>query len=82
MFKFFKSKNGTPSLPAIADLDDNPLQEGDLVDCLRYEMGESKLVLEEGIWYYESLESGNRVSYLKMIDAITSKQKVRKITSH
>ena len=82
MFNLFKRKNGTPALPSIADLDDNPLQEGDLVDCLRYEMGESKLLLEEGVWYYESLKSGNRVSYLKMIDAITSKQKVRKITSH
>jgi len=82
MFNLFKRKNGTPSIPSIADLDDNPLQEGDLVECLRYEMGESKILLEEGIWYYESLNSGNRVSYLKMIDAITSKQKVRKITSH
>jgi hypothetical protein len=82
MFGIFRSKNGKPSLPAIADLDDNQLHEGDRVDCLRYDMGESELVLEEGVWYYKSLESGNKVSYLKMIDAITSKQKVRKITSH
>ena len=55
--------------------------EGDLVDCLRYDMGKCKLILEGTEWFYESVETGERVSYVKMIDAITTKQKVRKITS-
>ena len=81
MFNLFKRKNGQPKLPQIADLDDNPLTEGDVVECLRYDLGKSRLLLEGTEWIYESLDSGERVSYTKMIDAITTKQKVRKITS-
>ena len=81
MFNLFNRRNGQNKLPQISDLDDNPLTEGDLVDCLRYDMGKCKLILEGTEWFYESVETGERVSYVKMIDAITTKQKVRKITS-
>jgi hypothetical protein len=80
MFNLFKRRNGQPKLTQISDLDNNPLAEGDIVDCLRYDMGKSKLILEGTEWIYESIDTGQRVSYVKMIDAITSNQKVRKIT--
>ena len=79
MFQLFRRKTGQKKIQQLSDLENNLLDEGDLVECLRYELGESKLILVENEWYYESLRSGKRVSYVKMIDAITSNQKVRKI---
>ncbi|HAS42388.1 MAG TPA: hypothetical protein DCS93_18060 [Microscillaceae bacterium] len=87
--KFFKKKDssngqkkGKPkALPPLVDLDQNPLQEGDLVQALRYDLGKSKIVMEDDMIYYESLESGERVSWVKMIDAATEFQKVKKLSS-
>lgn len=80
--KFFK-KNGQKdkkkALPPLVDLDQNPLQEGDVVEALRYDLGKSKIVVEGEMIYYESLESGERVSWVKMIDAATEFQKVKKV---
>ena len=74
MFGIFKKKKKEQVL---LDLDGNQLSEGDIVDNLRYEMGESKVVkTEEGI-EYESIADGRRVSWLRMIDAATERQKVR-----
>ncbi len=82
MFQLFKKnskrKKGQPKL---ADLDGNPLKEGDVVESLRYEMGKSRIILSEEGYIYESLETGKRVSWAKMIDATTENQKVRKIES-
>ncbi|MCB2196548.1 MAG: hypothetical protein KQH79_11860 [Bacteroidetes bacterium] len=63
----------------LQDIDGNPLQVGDKVDCMRYEMGESMLLEGENGYEYESIKTKQKVSYAKMIDAATSFQKVRKI---
>ena len=75
MFGLFKKKKKELIL---FDLEGNPLAEGDLVLSLRYEMGECKLVKTEQGFEYQSLESDTRMSWVKMIDAATERQKVRK----
>jgi len=72
----FKKKKKKKQLQ---DLNGAPLFPGDKVDCLRYEMGESILVEGENGFEYESLKTGQKVSYAKMIDAATSFQKVIKL---
>lgn len=84
MFKFFR-KNGngksqpTSSALQLIDIDGQPLTIGDLVLSLRYELGTCRLVEGEKGYVYESLQSGEKVSYLRMVDAATTFQKVRKI---
>lgn len=78
MFGLFK-KNKKDKLPHLTDIDDNPLVVGDLVDALRYELGKCKLMVVEESYFYESIKSGEKVSWLKMIDASTDRQKVKKI---
>ena len=86
MFSFFKKKN-QPSEPKavvrtatpMTDLNGVLLQEGDIVDCLRYDLGRSKVVLSGNSYVYESLASSRQVSWAKMVDAATSFQKVIKI---
>ena len=80
MFNFFKKKKKQKSSIALVDLNGNPLQEGDLVEALRYDLGTAKLIKEEDLYMYESSETGQRVSYLKMIDAVTTYQKVKKLS--
>ncbi|MEO1448798.1 MAG: hypothetical protein AAFV07_04680 [Bacteroidota bacterium] len=85
MFKFFKrnSSNGKSKAkgPEFADINGIPLQAGDLVESLRYELGRCRIhALDQG-YEYESLDTGERVSYLRMVDAATSYQKVRKLDS-
>lgn len=63
----------------LQDLNGAPLFPGDKVDCLRYEMGESILIEGENGFEYESLKTGQKVSYARMIDAATSFQKVKKL---
>ena len=63
------------------DIDGAPLSAGDFVQSLRYEMGVCKVLPAEIGFDYESVETGERVSYLKMVDAATSYQKVRRIES-
>ena len=81
LFDFFKKKTSAPQVPAVemADLANNPLQEGDLVEALRYDLGHCKVVKLEKGYEYESIQTGQRVSYLRMIDAITGLQKVKKL---
>jgi hypothetical protein len=82
MFQLFKRNNSRKKgQPKLADLDGNPLKEGDLVESLRYELGKCKIVVSEEGYIYESLDTGKRVSWAKMIDATTENQKVRKIES-
>ena len=80
MFGLFK-KNKKDKLPQLTDIDGNPLLAGDLIDALRYELGKCKLVVVEESYFYESVKSGQQVSWLKMIDASTDRQKVKKIIS-
>lgn len=80
MFSFFKKKSGgKKKLPSLTDLNDNPLKEGDIVLSHRYELGECRIINTENGIEYESIASGKRVSWLRMIDAATEKQKVDKI---
>jgi hypothetical protein len=60
----------------LTDLDGNLLKDGDLVLSLRYDLGECKLVKVENGFEYQSLITDERVSWLKMIDAVTERQKV------
>ncbi len=83
LFDFFrKSGNGAPKADPtlqMADLFHNQLQEGDTVEAMRYDLGRCRVVRLEKGYEYESLETGQRVSYLRMVDAITGLQKVKKI---
>jgi hypothetical protein len=79
VFGLFKKKKKEQVL---FDMEGNPLAEGDLVLSLRYDMGECKLIKTESGIEYQSLENENRVSWHKMIDAATERQKVRKKLSN
>ena len=63
------------------DFEGQPLNEGDIVMSMRYDMGESRIIKTEEGLAYESLSSGQVVGYAKMIDAATGYQKVRKLES-
>ncbi len=81
MFKFFKSKPPADhqNLPQLLDLHKNLINPGDTVESLRYDLGLCKLIKEGDRYCYESLKSGERVSWIRMIDAATKMQKVRKV---
>lgn len=79
MFSIFRKKDKKPPLPQLTDLNNNPLAEGDFVEALRYDLGKCKLVLEGTTYFYQSIDSSKKVSWLKMIDASTDCQKVKKI---
>jgi len=74
-FRFFNNKKKKP----LQDINENVIIPGDKVDCLRYEMGECILIESENGYEYESLQTGKKVSYARMIDAATGFQKVRKL---
>ena len=74
----FKKKKRR-ELPKLMDIDNVPLSLGDHVLSQRYDLGECELILEEDDYVYRSLETNERVTWLKMIDASTERQKVRKI---
>lgn len=81
MLRWFR-KNGSGKSgckPRMADLDGNVLKEGDMVESLRYDLGKCKLLKTDNGYIYESVSSGKKVSWAKMIDAATENQKVRKI---
>jgi len=81
MFNFFKKKgkSGKSSKLRMADLDQNPLKPGDIVDALRYELGKSNVIETEKGMAYESIETGKVVTWHLMVDAATELQKVKKI---
>jgi hypothetical protein len=74
------SKKSSRSKLRFVDLEGQPLKEGDTVLSLRYELGECRILNTESGMVYESLTSGEQVSYAKMIDAATGHQKVRKLS--
>jgi len=78
---FNKKKKATtdPQTPKWVDLDGNPLNEGEEVMVLRYEMGRSLIIKDENGLAYQSLETGKVVSCWYMVDATTKHQKVRKL---
>ncbi|MBO6495216.1 hypothetical protein [Roseivirga sp.] len=76
MFGLFKKKPKEPTPPKLLDLNNNPIVEGSVVKSLRYELGECVVELEGLEYFYVSKSSGQRISYTKMVDAITENQKV------
>ncbi len=75
------SRKGNKNKPKFVDLDGQPLHEGDTVMSLRYDLGECIIIKTETGMVYESLNSGDQVSYARMIDAATGHQKVRLLSS-
>jgi len=80
MISLFNRKKKNSSIK-FYDFDGQPLKEGDLVMSLRYDLGESRIIMTENGFAYESLKTGEKVNYAKMIDAGTGYQKVRKLGS-
>jgi hypothetical protein len=82
MFNFFRKKKTeevqAPTL-ILADINQFPLQEGDIVEALRYDLGRCRFIKLDKGYAYESLVTGEKVSYVRMVDAITQLQKVKKV---
>ena len=78
MFGLFKRKKTTHA-PILADLNNEPLQEGDIVQSFRYDLGKCRVIVTEKGLAYESMENGKEVGWHLMVDASTDLQKVRKI---
>ncbi len=78
MFGIFKKKETKKQPPQLFDINGLELEEGDIVTCHRYELGQCKVVLEGLQFFYEPENGKERVSYVKMVDAITGYQKVTK----
>ena len=81
MFGLFKKKPKEPTVPKLLDLNNNPIVEGAVVKSLRYELGECLVELDGLEYFYVSRKTGERVSYTRMVDAITENQKVLLIAS-
>ncbi len=84
MFGLFKNNNHNKEnahQPILADLNQEPLQEGDMVQALRYDLGKCRVIYAEKGLTYESVENGKQVSWHLMVDAATDLQKVKKIKS-
>lgn len=81
MFGLFKKNNKKEDKhqPILADLNQEPLQEGDIVQALRYDLGKCRVIYAEKGLTYESIENGKQVSWHLMVDAATDLQKVKKI---
>lgn len=81
MFQLFKSRTGKGKRDRIEmkDINGNPLYEGDMVESFRYDMGSCKIIKDDKGFIYESQETSKKVSWVKMVDATTKFQKVRKI---
>ena len=80
MIRFFKKKPRKKFPPQLLDMDGVPIQEGDEVISHRYELGRCNVTLEALHYFYLSKENEKKVSYTKMIDAITGNQKVKKVS--
>lgn len=76
----FSRKKGKSKIPFV-DLEGQPLKAGDHVFSHRYDMGECRIVETDSGMAYESLATGQQVSYAKMIDAATGYQKVKRLES-
>ena len=76
MAGLFSRKSGKNKLQFV-DLEGQPMKEGDTVMSLRYDMGECRIIGTEEGMVYESLNTGEKVNYARMIDAATGYQKVK-----
>ena len=79
MAGLFRKRSGKSKLQFV-DLEGQPLKDGDTVMSLRYDLGECRIIKTDQGMVYESLASGQQISYVKMIDAATGYQKVRKLS--
>ena len=81
MFDFLKFNKEEPPKeePLMLDLENRPLNDGDIVEVLRYDMGKSRVITTEKGLAYESMENGKIVTWHYMVDAATSLQKVKKL---
>lgn len=81
MFGLFKKGNHKEKKhqPILADLNQEPLLEGDIVQSFRYDLGKCRIVYAEKGLTYESMENGKQVSWHLMVDAATDLQKVKKL---
>ncbi len=82
MFGLFRSKKEKQKEIQLTDLVNNPLKEGEVVQAMRYELGKSVLKKDNEGYYYESLDTGKKVHFSLMIDAVTGRQKVEKIENN
>ena len=80
MVAFFRKKSGSSKLKFV-DFDGQPLKEGDIVMSMRYDLGKCRIINTEQGMAYEPLSGGQQVSYIKMIDASTGYQKVKRLES-
>lgn len=78
MINFFK-KSKKKKIPQLFDLDNNLLEAGDIVESLRYDLGKCEVVFDDTNLFYKPINGGDPISWLKMIDASTDRQKVRKV---
>jgi hypothetical protein len=76
----FNRKKGKSKIQ-FTDLEGQALKAGDHVMSHRYDMGECRIVETDTGMAYESLATGQQVSYAKMIDAATGYQKVKRLES-
>jgi hypothetical protein len=76
----FNRKKGKSKIQ-FTDLEGQALKAGDHVMSHRYDMGECRIVETDTGLAYESLATGQQVSYAKMIDAATGYQKVKRLES-
>lgn len=80
MTGLFSSKSGKIKIQFV-DLEGRPLKEGDRVMSLRYDLGECRIINTEEGMVYESISTGNKVNYARMIDAASGYQKVKLLDS-
>lgn len=76
MFGLFKKKPKEKQPPKLLDLNNAPIVEGSVVKSLRYDLGECDVILEGLEYFYVPRSGADKVSYTRMIDAITENQKV------
>ncbi len=74
------SRKSSRSKLRFVDIEGRELKEGDTVLSYRYDMGECRIVRTDQGMVYESIATGQQVSYAKMIDAATGYQKVKKLS--
>jgi len=67
------------TIPPFMDMEGNVLHEGDFVESLRYDLGVCKILKTGEGYVYESVDTGKRVNWSRMIDAHLKNQKVRKL---
>ena len=74
MFGLFKKAKKSALL--LEDLNGSPLADGSRVKSLRYELETCTLKKDGEDWVYISDKTGEKVSFIKMVDASTKRQKV------